>query len=123
MQNLVLNFLKKNWLYIVLCITLFFIGFKLFYSNKTVELLNKTIIEKEYANKLLNEQLIKQKHVSDSLRINVDVYYKKWKESSTSQVINVINNKYDKERVKVINANTDKQFSIFTGWLSEKTCN
>lgn len=123
MLNTLLNFLKKNWLYVLLVCIVFFIGFKLFYSNKSIDTLNQSIIEKEYENKLLKQQLTVQKATSDSLKKVTDVLYEKWKHTSTIKVINNIKNKNEKERTYIINANNDEQFIIFSSWLSKENSN
>jgi hypothetical protein len=121
MKKLILNFLKKNWLYVLLVIILFVVGFKLFYNNKNVDQLNKSVIEKQYENKLLNQYLEIEKRKSDSLKIEIDSLYKKWQTNSTVNIIN--NNKHDKERLTILTANNDKQFIIFTKWLSKTNSN
>ena len=123
MLNTLLNFLKKNWLYVLLVCIVFFIGFKLFYSNKSIDTLNQSVIEKEYENKLLKQQLTVQKATSDSLKKVTDVLYEKWKSTSTIKVINNIKNKNEKERTYIINANNDEQFIIFSSWLSKENSN
>ena len=123
MLNTLLNFLKKNWLYVLLVCIVFFIGFKLFYSNKSIDTLNQSVIEKEYENKLLKQQLTVQKATSDSLKKVTDVLYEKLKSTSTIKVINNIKNKNEKERTYIINANNDEQFIIFSSWLSKENSN
>jgi hypothetical protein len=121
MKNAIISFLKTKWLYILLFITLFFIGFKLFYSTKTNDQLNTQVIEKQYENKLLNDYLIIEKHKSDSIKKQVDSLYQYWKSHPISQIINI--HTYDKERVEILNANNDKQFVIFAKWLSKTNSN
>jgi hypothetical protein len=121
MKKLILNFLKKYWLYILLAIILFVVGFKLFYNNKNVNQLNQSVIEKQYENKLLNQYLEIEKRKSDSLKIEIDSLYKKWQTNSTVNIIN--NNKHDKERLEILTANNDKQFIIFSKWVSKTNSN
>jgi len=121
MKNSILNFLKKYWLYILLAIALFVVGFKLFYNNKNVDQLNQSVIEKQYENKLLNQYLEIEKRKSDSLKIEIDSLYKIWQTNSTTIIIN--NNKHDKERLEILTANNDKQFIIFSKWVSKTNSN
>lgn len=121
MKKLILSLLKKYWLYILLIIVLFIVGFKLFYNNKNVNQLNQSVIEKQYENKLLNQFLEIEKRKSDSLKIEIDSLYKKWQTNSTINIIN--NNKHDKERLTILTANNDKQFIIFSKWLSKTNSN
>jgi hypothetical protein len=121
MKKVIINFLKKNGLYIVCSIVLFYAGFKLFYSNKTINDINAINIEKQYENNLLNEDLKKQKHLSDSLKTEIDSLYKKWQTNTTTIIIN--NNSHDKERFEILTANNDKQFIIFSKWLSKTSNN
>jgi|GEM_PF-6729713 hypothetical protein len=117
----VFTFIKKNWVYVILIIALFLACFKLFYSNKTLQTINNTVVSKEAENKLLTEQLVLQKKISDSLKVEIDSLYKKWQATNTTQIINLIHNNYDKDRVQILIANNDKQFTIFSEWLSKKS--
>ena len=118
-----IDIVKKYWLYIVLFVVLFYIGFKLFYSNKKIELLDKTLIELEYRSELLNAQYIKQHNENDSLRKINNALFEDWKNRNVRVQIIKIKQKHDKERIKLVDTSLDNQFKFFTNWLSKENNN
>lgn len=115
--------LKKYWLNIVLIVLLFLTGFKLFYSNKKVESLDKTLIELEYKGELLNQRYINEHSENDSLRKINTALYEDWKRISVTQKVSKIKYKYEKERIKLVDTSLDNQFKFFTNWLSKEDNN
>ncbi|HNQ21083.1 MAG TPA: hypothetical protein PKI46_08490 [Bacteroidales bacterium] len=114
-------FLRKNWLYVIAFLVVFILGFNAFYSKSKIEKLNKTIVEKEYENKLLNEKLKKQKVVSDSLQVKVDSLIVIWETNTKENIIKEIKNKNHETYIRIINASDDEQLSIISKWLSKKS--
>lgn len=123
MKNKVIDFLKKNWLPLVMVCLLFFVGYKLFYSRNKVNLLHKDVIEKEYENKQLTKQLEVQKGILDSLKKESDSLYVLWEKTPHIKIVEKIKDKYNEKRKNIINANDDEQFSIFSSWLSKESSN
>lgn len=118
-----INTVKKYWLYIVLVLLLFYAGFKLFYSNKKVETLDKTLIELEYKGELLNAKYIKEHKENDSLRKINNALFEDWKNKNVRVQIVKIKEKHDKERIKLIDTSLDNQFKFFANWLSKENIN
>lgn len=116
-------FVRKNWLYIIAFLAVFILGFNAFYSNSKIEKLNKTIVEKEYENKLLNEKLQKQKAVSDSLQVKTDSLILIWESKTKESIIKEIKNKNHETYIRILNASDDEQLSIISKWLSKKSNN
>lgn len=115
-----MDIVKKYWLNIVLVILLFYAGFKLFYSNKKVELLDKTLIELEYKGKLLDEKYYKEHTVNDSLRKVNKALFDEWKRRGITKKITQIKYKHGKERIKLIDTSLDNQFKFFSNWLPKE---
>ena len=114
-------FFKNNWKTITVVIILFLLGFRLFHTESKLEKLNKTIIEKEFENKQLEEKLKNQEEISGSLKLKVDSLKLQWENTSKEKIEKDIKSKYDEKRNIISDANLDEQLSIFSKRFPQKS--